>query len=224
MKPNSMLWFNNWDFAGYKLLPKNEMELYETTILRCWGWHAQPAAHTSWIDARQTITQPQIPGGVLSPVPRRCPTVLLRSQKVPAALPLRHLLCGALDPESVWLPAAWRCGWSAWKAKPGSHFVYDMLLCSNSISVVRIKKENFGEQNWKPFSSRDLKTFLHSSVFGGGGTWFQVTSLTECWRSVAKGDICYQFFWDLWKSLSYGVYIHGLSYLREVCCLRECTL
>lgn len=68
MKPNSMLWLNNWDFAGYKLLPKNEMELYETTILRCWNWHAQTEAHTSQTDARQTIIQPQIPGGILSPV------------------------------------------------------------------------------------------------------------------------------------------------------------
>lgn len=30
MKPNVMLCFNDWDFADYKPLAKNEMELYET--------------------------------------------------------------------------------------------------------------------------------------------------------------------------------------------------
>lgn len=30
LKPNSTLYFKDWDFADYKPLAKNEMELYET--------------------------------------------------------------------------------------------------------------------------------------------------------------------------------------------------
>lgn len=124
MKLNSMLWLDNWDFAGFKLLPKNEMELHKTTVLRCWNRHAQTAAHTSWTDARQAIIQPQIPAGGLSPVSHS------------AAQELE----GASTP-SLQRPVVWSSGprvcfaayMEVWmirlKGKKGPRFVYN-LLCA----------------------------------------------------------------------------------------------
>lgn len=116
MKLDLMLWicclfFNDWDFADYKPMPLNEMELYEThypEMLKLFCTDSSPRQFDRF--AKQTTIQPQIPpkhwrrhGSDKNPfpVPGECPTGCI------PALELEGANSGHfrdLDPQSVASP------------------------------------------------------------------------------------------------------------------------